>query len=1215
MIFKPSSLHKFFFTYICPRFYGGGPAPAPSETTQTVNQNSIPAQLMPYALNNLNKAEGLTQQTYTPYSTNSQDYLAPFSPLQQQAQQGAANLQTPGQYAPATQMAGVAGVGQLGTAGQALGYGAQGAGYGQNAANVGAIGGLGYGAQSADLGMTAAGTAGQGYGAGAQYAQQATDPNSVSAYMSPYMQNVMAQQGRELNRNYDISGAQQQGQATQAGAFGGSREALMASENERNRNMALNKMQAEGMQNAYTAANAKQQFGANLNLQGMQAGNQAMQTGLQGIGQGITGVNTALQGYQQGMAGSQAGLAGVQGAQQGYTGAANTAATLGNLGTAQLGAETSVLGTQGQFGQQQQDIQQRAIDQSIQNYQNAQNYPYMQLGFMSDLIRGTPVTNTTATQYQAQPSTMQQIGGALGTAGSLYGAATAKKAEGGSIKDNNYAQGGIVGYFGGGSVEGSMRSKLEDMTPQQLQDVINTSSSNEVRSMAKEILAQESYARGGIVAFANGGEPQDWKSSLENISQEMTARDYKLHGWTDEDIAEYKSSGRVPLDPQKQLALRAPEAEIPLPNEGESGAYNRYEEIQRNARRVPESEVINLGDDNARKPRAKTEARVEPIERGKGIDQFRPEASAKRGPQKGLPRGPIEGEYVPVSKPTAGGSLGAPEQEPIDSRKMYSDETKRYKEAMAKRAEDMAAGKKQPMNKGMEQEQLKARKKMGAEATVERPTGTTAETPTSKSTAWTEGDPTGNLGENIKQGIKGAGEKIKGAGKTIGKTLMSPELLIPAAQEYRAEQFKTGEGDALTKGLQGVQAGPAVALEALQRAVLGGSTADEFRKASPKLAAFIDETGKTVEDRFNAVKDYFTGEPSAEDKAQPSRAEAQQVATEMGVPAQITPFVSEGLNAPNVAPSVATPTPPQPPMGLGSSAPAGVAPPAQRPSFGGTAEESEILRANLASEPEEIAQAVGTAAEVAAAKTEQDMPFYMKQVQEMYKQQGLGNNEGADAMRQEIMGELANKDAEEKRQTYLRMAEFFSHWGSTPGAPLAAGMKSLIATMPGYLEDKKDQAKLQRGLQDSLYKLNQADRLEKFGMIKEAAALKHEASQFDQGMIKLQHEAVQNRLRDDAAERRAKIMAGASTTNAVIGATSRIEGTTSDTYRGNNIKALQNQADNIARQMGNLLPGSKELAGLKNDLKTVNNRMDALINKTDSTPKSDYDIWKATKEQ
>jgi len=40
MIFKPSSLHKLFFTYICPRFYGGAP-PVPSNTTstQTVNQS------------------------------------------------------------------------------------------------------------------------------------------------------------------------------------------------------------------------------------------------------------------------------------------------------------------------------------------------------------------------------------------------------------------------------------------------------------------------------------------------------------------------------------------------------------------------------------------------------------------------------------------------------------------------------------------------------------------------------------------------------------------------------------------------------------------------------------------------------------------------------------------------------------------------------------------------------------------------------------------------------------------------------------------------------------------------------------------------------------------------------------------------------------------------------------------------------------------------
>lgn len=40
MIFKPSSLHKLFFTYVCPTFYGSPPAaPSNTTTTSTVNQS------------------------------------------------------------------------------------------------------------------------------------------------------------------------------------------------------------------------------------------------------------------------------------------------------------------------------------------------------------------------------------------------------------------------------------------------------------------------------------------------------------------------------------------------------------------------------------------------------------------------------------------------------------------------------------------------------------------------------------------------------------------------------------------------------------------------------------------------------------------------------------------------------------------------------------------------------------------------------------------------------------------------------------------------------------------------------------------------------------------------------------------------------------------------------------------------------------------------
>jgi len=435
MIFKPSSLHKFFFTYICPRFYGGSPPAPPSNTTQTVNQNSIPAELLPYTKSMMGAAENQVYtknaagaitglQPYKPFSTNAQDYVAPFSPLQQQAQQSAANLQTPGQFAPASYMSGISGIGSM--------------------------------------------------MAGQNYQNQATNPNSLGAYMSPYMQNVMQQQGQEINRNYNISGAQQQGQATQAGAFGGSREALMASENERNRNMALNKMQAEGLQNAYTSATANQQFGATLGLQGMQAAGQA-------------------------------------------------AGTMGNLGQQQLAADTSIIGTQGQVGGQQQAQQQQVIDQAILDYKNAQQYPYMQLGTMSNLIRGIPMTNQTTTQYQAQPSMGSQVGG-LAAAG--LGAYAALKADGGVIEDKGYAKGGIVGYKLGGTIEESMRSKLDDLDKPHLQTIIQKNVSPVQTALAKEVLATK-LAKGGIVAFANNeeGVKDKEKDKMPDLLGDLSAQE------------------------------------------------------------------------------------------------------------------------------------------------------------------------------------------------------------------------------------------------------------------------------------------------------------------------------------------------------------------------------------------------------------------------------------------------------------------------------------------------------------------------------------------------------------------------------------------------------------------------------------------------------------------------------------------------------------------
>lgn len=322
------------------------------------------------------------QAGYTPFNASnttgasgqaldaSKSTTAGFTPLQQQAFQGAQNLQTPGQYSSASNLATAGGLGSLGTTGQAGMYGA-----------MGAQQGLGYG-------------------------QQAQDPNIVQGYMNPYLQASLNPQLAEMQRQYDITGTQQMSNATKSGAFGGSREALMAAENQRNKNTAMNQVIGQGYNNAFS--NAQQQMA------------QAAQMGMQGAGIGLQGVNAQQAGY------GQAGQAG---------------ANLANIGGQQLQAQQSILGTQSQLGGQQQANQQAMLDRASQIYAQQQNYPMTQLAQLESLYTGAP-QNVSQLGYQAPPSMTSQLAG-LGTAGlgayGMYNAASKKK--GGIIK---YHSGGIV---------------------------------------------------------------------------------------------------------------------------------------------------------------------------------------------------------------------------------------------------------------------------------------------------------------------------------------------------------------------------------------------------------------------------------------------------------------------------------------------------------------------------------------------------------------------------------------------------------------------------------------------------------------------------------------------------------------------------------------------------------------------------------------------------
>jgi hypothetical protein len=93
---------------------------------------------------------------------------------------------------------------------------------------------------------------------------------------------------------------------------------------------------------------------------------------------------------------------GIQGAQ-----------VLGQLGTAQQQSALDLARAQETFGGMEQGEKQRALDLAYQDFLAQQQYPYKQLGFMSDLLRGSANLAGTGgkTVYEAPPSQLSQIVG------------------------------------------------------------------------------------------------------------------------------------------------------------------------------------------------------------------------------------------------------------------------------------------------------------------------------------------------------------------------------------------------------------------------------------------------------------------------------------------------------------------------------------------------------------------------------------------------------------------------------------------------------------------------------------------------------------------------------------------------------------------------------------------------------------------------------------
>jgi len=422
----------------------------------------------PGVTNYLEKGMALANSPYQAYKG---PLVAGTSPLQQQAFTAASNLQTPAAMGQAESM--------LSRAGNMMG------GMSYNAAPVGSTYSAPEAYKAGSIGDVYKGTG--EYKAGTfenQY--KGTDPyvgkdvgidqfntTNMQRYMNPYLSMALDPQLAEARRQSEITQMGNAAKLSQAGAYGGSRGALMQSEAQRNLGQNLANITGQGYNTAFdkamSAFNAQQgmglqaqqtneasrQFGAGQALANAQnraqygqsaqqateasrqfGANQALanaqntaQYGLAGFNaneqarqaQGAQAASIAAQQAQSGMdaqrLNAQQQQFGASLGMQGLQGLLSAGTALGGLGAQQNQMGLSNLNAMFGLGNTQRGIEQEGIDAMYKQFEQERLDPYKQIQFQQSLFQGLPVSTVTGS---TATSPIQQLGQAGLGAGSVY---------------------------------------------------------------------------------------------------------------------------------------------------------------------------------------------------------------------------------------------------------------------------------------------------------------------------------------------------------------------------------------------------------------------------------------------------------------------------------------------------------------------------------------------------------------------------------------------------------------------------------------------------------------------------------------------------------------------------------------------------------------------------------------------------------------------------
>jgi hypothetical protein len=269
---------------------------------------------------------------------------------------------------------------------------------------------------------------------------QQWNAQAAQQYMNPFLQQALDPQLRELTRQSDIARQADAARLAQAGAFGGSRQAIMESEGRRSLLDRQSDVLSQGYKTAFDVGQQAFMTDQQRALAAQQAAEQSKQFGAQ---QGMTAAQlqaqyglsaqqaqeasrqfgaqqasrAAEQAAQYGLdtqraqeAANQFGATyGLQGLQTGIQGAQ----ALAGIGTAQNTAGLANLQAQLTGGATQQSFMQQPLDFGYQQWQESMKYPYQQATYMQSLLQGLPL--------QAAPYSDGTSGWASALQGGLLG--------------------------------------------------------------------------------------------------------------------------------------------------------------------------------------------------------------------------------------------------------------------------------------------------------------------------------------------------------------------------------------------------------------------------------------------------------------------------------------------------------------------------------------------------------------------------------------------------------------------------------------------------------------------------------------------------------------------------------------------------------------------------------------------------------------------------